>query len=161
MQGGTQGCCIGRGLRGDLKRRLPHYWSDFRDGVIGHKTLQKVISTTLFLYFACILPSIAFGVLNDKNTHGLIGKGCVNKKVLSYFSLFSVQYLIFEYIYVKEIPFCSPLHRHSERRFIKQSNNTCTALSFQNVLYYEISGLEEITTAHLLFSGIKSIVFRN
>lgn len=33
-----------------------------------------MISTTLFLYFACILPSIAFGVLNGRNTKGQIGK---------------------------------------------------------------------------------------
>ncbi|XP_041475181.1 sodium bicarbonate transporter-like protein 11 isoform X2 [Lytechinus variegatus] len=95
--GSSHKCCIGQGLTSDLKRRLPHYWSDFRDGVIGHKTLQKVISTTLFLYFACILPSIAFGVLNDKNTHGLID---VKKVIISqtmcgiFFSLFGGQPLI-------------------------------------------------------------------
>ncbi|KAK4329121.1 hypothetical protein Pmani_000532 [Petrolisthes manimaculis] len=65
-------CRFARGLREDLQRRMPHYLSDYRDGVIGHKTLQKVISTTFFLYFACILPAIAFGVLNDHNTHGNI-----------------------------------------------------------------------------------------
>ncbi|XP_072172841.1 solute carrier family 4 member 11-like [Diadema setosum] len=93
----SQGCCIGRGLRDDLRRRLPHYWSDFRDGVVGHKTLQKLVSTTFFLYFACILPSIAFGVLNDKNTAGKID---VKKVIISqtmcgiFFSLFGGQPLI-------------------------------------------------------------------
>lgn len=67
-------CSFARGLREDLERRLPHYLSDYRDGVVGHKTVQKVVSTTFFLYFACILPAIAFGVLNDHNTHGKIGK---------------------------------------------------------------------------------------
>ena len=62
-----------RGLREDFERRIPHYWSDYKDGVVGHKTVQKVISTTFFLYFACILPAIAFGVLNDHNTRGKIG----------------------------------------------------------------------------------------
>lgn len=28
----------------------------------------------IFLYFACLLPSIAFGSLNDENTRGAIGK---------------------------------------------------------------------------------------
>lgn len=65
-------CSFARGLREDLERRLPHYLSDYRDGVVGHKTVQKVVSTTFFLYFACILPAIAFGVLNDHNTHGKI-----------------------------------------------------------------------------------------
>ncbi|XP_077861478.1 solute carrier family 4 member 11-like [Saccoglossus kowalevskii] len=60
------------GLRADFWRRIPHYWSDYKDGVIGHKTPQKSISTTFFLYFAILLPSIAFGVLNDKNTNGAI-----------------------------------------------------------------------------------------
>lgn len=43
-------------------------------GLTGHRTIQKLVSTTLFLYFACILPSIAFGVLNSRNTKGQIGK---------------------------------------------------------------------------------------
>nr|XP_054764875.1 solute carrier family 4 member 11-like [Lytechinus pictus] len=113
--GSSHKCCIGQGLTSDLKRRLPHYWSDFRDGVIGHKTLQKVISTTLFLYFACILPSIAFGVLNDKNTHGLID---VKKVIISqtmcgiFFSLFGGQPLIVMLttaplaLYIKSKYFC-------------------------------------------------------
>lgn len=41
-------------------------------GVVGHRTLQKTASTTIFLYFACILPSIALGVLNDTNTIGYL-----------------------------------------------------------------------------------------
>lgn len=65
-------CPFARGLREDLARRLPYYISDYKDGFRGHKTPQKVISTTFFLYFACILPAIAFGVLNDHNTHGKI-----------------------------------------------------------------------------------------
>uniref|UniRef100_A0A8C3YIR4 Solute carrier family 4 member 11 n=1 Tax=Catagonus wagneri TaxID=51154 RepID=A0A8C3YIR4_9CETA len=32
----------------------------------------KFITTTLFLYFACLLPTIAFGSLNDENTQGAI-----------------------------------------------------------------------------------------
>ncbi|KAL4235908.1 hypothetical protein ACF0H5_004298 [Mactra antiquata] len=64
---------LGRGMIGDIKRRLPHYFSDYKDGVIGNKTPQKLLSTTLFLYFACVLPNIAFGMLNDNNTGGAIG----------------------------------------------------------------------------------------
>ncbi|XP_073259090.1 solute carrier family 4 member 11-like isoform X2 [Porites lutea] len=65
-------CSFGRGLIRDLRRRWPHYLSDFKDGITGHRTIQKLVSTTLFLYFACILPSIAFGVLNSRNTKGQI-----------------------------------------------------------------------------------------
>ncbi len=67
-------CRFGHGITEDLRRRLPFYWSDFADGIYGHKTLQKVCSSTVFLYFACILPSIAFGALNDYNTRGKIGQ---------------------------------------------------------------------------------------
>ena len=42
-------------------------------GLVGRKTIQKTISTIFFLYFACILPTIAFGVLNNNNTSGKIG----------------------------------------------------------------------------------------
>ncbi|CAG0891454.1 unnamed protein product [Darwinula stevensoni] len=65
-------CQFGKDIMDDLCRRLPLYISDYTDGLSGSKTIQKVISSTLFLYFACILPAIAFGVLNSQNTHGLI-----------------------------------------------------------------------------------------
>ncbi|XP_053399229.1 solute carrier family 4 member 11-like isoform X2 [Mercenaria mercenaria] len=64
-------CCrFMTGVVGDLKRRIPHYWSDYKDGVVGPKSIQKTLSTTFFLYFACLMPSIAFGVLNSENTYG-------------------------------------------------------------------------------------------
>ncbi|CEF71083.1 Sodium bicarbonate transporter-like protein 11 [Strongyloides ratti] len=59
-----------RGLIEDFKRRWKHYTSDYVDGFTGHRTMQKLISSVIFLYFACILPAIAFGVLNDDNTGG-------------------------------------------------------------------------------------------
>ena len=49
---------IGSGIKSDLSTRIPYYWSDFKDGLIGKNTIQKTISTTLFLYFrylSCIL----------------------------------------------------------------------------------------------------------
>ncbi|XP_076440791.1 solute carrier family 4 member 11-like isoform X2 [Babylonia areolata] len=70
---GASRCGFGRGMLGDLKRRLPHYWSDYVDGVRGHKTPHKVAAATLFLYFACVLPNLAFGMLNSNNTNGAIG----------------------------------------------------------------------------------------
>ena len=45
----------------------------FNIGTRGRHTIPKVVSTTLFLYFACLLPCIAFGVLNSRNTEGQIG----------------------------------------------------------------------------------------
>lgn len=54
------------GLIADIKRKAPFYFSDFRDGLN-----FKCLSTTLFLYFACLSPIITFGgllgVATDKN----------------------------------------------------------------------------------------------
>ncbi|KAK3799451.1 hypothetical protein RRG08_009992 [Elysia crispata] len=66
-------CIVGRSLIGDLKRRLPHYWSDYKDGFTGPKTPHKVTAAIFFLYFACVLPNLAFGMLNSDNTAGAIG----------------------------------------------------------------------------------------
>nr|XP_012610276.1 sodium bicarbonate transporter-like protein 11 isoform X1 [Microcebus murinus] len=64
---------FGKGIREDIARRFPLYPLDFTDGIIGkNKALGKHITTTLFLYFACLLPTIAFGSLNDENTDGAI-----------------------------------------------------------------------------------------
>ncbi|THD28923.1 Sodium bicarbonate transporter protein 11 [Fasciola hepatica] len=60
------------GIYGDLRRRIPHYWSDIKEGIYGKNTMRKTISTIIFLYFACLFPSIAFGVLNYNNTDGKI-----------------------------------------------------------------------------------------
>ena len=56
------------GLIDDLKRRLPHYVDDFRQGI--H---TKVLGSTFFLYFACLANAIAFGALTGFMTDGQIG----------------------------------------------------------------------------------------
>lgn len=61
---------VGRGVYDDLKRRWPHYKSDYVDGVIGKNTISKLLATVLFLYFACLLPDIAFGTLYQESTDG-------------------------------------------------------------------------------------------
>ncbi|KAM6267738.1 solute carrier family 4 member 11 isoform 2-T2 [Spheniscus humboldti] len=64
---------VGKGISDDIARRFPVYALDFTDGVIGNnKAIGKYITTMIFLYFACLLPSIAFGSLNDENTRGAI-----------------------------------------------------------------------------------------
>ena len=64
---------LGRGLKEDVTRRFPFYLQDFKDGLKGEKTLQKVLATTIFLYFAVLLPAIACGVLSAIFTSGKIG----------------------------------------------------------------------------------------
>ena len=62
----------GRDVINDIKNRSKHYISDFTKDVKDCNSIQKIISTTLFLYFSLLLPSIAFGVLNSKFTEGNI-----------------------------------------------------------------------------------------
>lgn len=61
------------GVIENLRRRAGFYFSDFTDGVKGKNTINKVIATTFFLYFLCLLPCVAFGVLNANNTGNKIG----------------------------------------------------------------------------------------
>ena len=42
-------------------------------GFTGERTWLKVSAATLSLFFACILPCVAFGVVDSNNTNGLIG----------------------------------------------------------------------------------------
>lgn len=56
------------GLMDDLRRRLPCYGDDIRQGL--H---TKVLGSTLFLYFACLANAIAFGALTGFLTDGQIG----------------------------------------------------------------------------------------
>ncbi|TWT83035.1 PTS system fructose-specific EIIABC component [Planctomycetes bacterium CA13] len=59
---------LGGGLVGDLRRRLPRYASDIRDGL--H---PKSIASTMFLFFACLAPTVTFGGVIGVGTHGEIG----------------------------------------------------------------------------------------
>ena len=40
----------------DIRRRLPHYLGDFRDGLN-----SKCVASTLFLFFACLAAAVTFG----------------------------------------------------------------------------------------------------
>ncbi|XP_018416407.1 PREDICTED: sodium bicarbonate transporter-like protein 11 isoform X2 [Nanorana parkeri] len=89
---------VGKGIFDDITRRLPVYPLDFTDGILGNnKAIGKYITTMIFLYFACLLPTIAFGSLNDENTKGVID---VQKTIVGQciggviYSLFSGQPLV-------------------------------------------------------------------
>jgi len=56
------------GIIADLQRRLPHFASDFREGLS-----MKVIASVTFMFFACLANAIAFGGLNSLMTGGQIG----------------------------------------------------------------------------------------
>ncbi|MEZ4234809.1 MAG: HCO3- transporter [Myxococcota bacterium] len=55
-------------LREDVARTLPHWLDDLRDGLSA-----KALASTIFLYFACLAPSVAFGGLLATMTGGAIG----------------------------------------------------------------------------------------
>ncbi|VIO94144.1 Uncharacterized protein BM_BM14771 [Brugia malayi] len=80
-----------RGLSNDFLRRIKYYSSDYLDGLRGSKTIQKLFSSIVFLYFACLLPAIAFGVLNDDNTNGSINV----RKVITAQALGGIFFAIF------------------------------------------------------------------
>jgi len=56
------------GLMADIQRRLPHYASDFTDGLS-----SKSLASVFFLFFACLAPAVAFGGLLSVLTNGTIG----------------------------------------------------------------------------------------
>jgi mannitol/fructose-specific phosphotransferase system IIA component (Ntr-type) len=59
---------IGGGIRLDVARRWPHYISDFKDGLHA-----KCLSSTMFLFFACLAPAVTFGGVMATQTGGQIG----------------------------------------------------------------------------------------
>jgi len=59
---------FGAGILADVRRKLPYYASDFTDGLN-----LKGLATVLFLFFACLAPSVAFGGLLAFLTDGEIG----------------------------------------------------------------------------------------
>ncbi|XP_035714213.1 electroneutral sodium bicarbonate exchanger 1 isoform X3 [Folsomia candida] len=52
------------GLMNDIKRKVPWYWSDFKDALS-----SQCLASWLFLYFACLTPIITFGGLLGKATN--------------------------------------------------------------------------------------------
>lgn len=56
------------GLRQDLKRKSPHFISEWTDGFN-----VKAVASTFFLFFACLAPAVAFGGLLGTATGGAMG----------------------------------------------------------------------------------------
>lgn len=56
------------GLINDMKRRYPHYVSDFTDGLN-----SSCLAAAIFMYFAALCTAITFGGLLSDKTHNMIG----------------------------------------------------------------------------------------
>ncbi|KAL9007906.1 MAG: hypothetical protein Q9173_006914 [Seirophora scorigena] len=80
---------LGRGMYHDVRRRLPYYWSDIKDG-LNYRTFASVVR----MLFVNLLPAIAFQLDMAHNTDSFFG---LNEALLSsalaavVFSLLSAQ----------------------------------------------------------------------
>eukprot|EP01119_Soliformovum_irregulare_P016665 TRINITY_DN4862_c0_g1_i1.p1 TRINITY_DN4862_c0_g1~~TRINITY_DN4862_c0_g1_i1.p1 ORF type:complete len:634 (-),score=131.32 TRINITY_DN4862_c0_g1_i1:25-1926(-) len=63
---------VGGCLYRDIRKRLPTWPSDWTDAFQSRTAISKTVATSFFLYFACLLPAIAFGILNSSHTGGSI-----------------------------------------------------------------------------------------
>ena len=99
-------------------------------GLTGKNTISKLLATVFFLYFACLLPDIAFGTLYEQFTEGKIGM----------YTIYEDFYLIFQSLfYSKQMNF---LEKYVIMRFLRRMSiifliNNCA-------LYIRISKLKEI-----------------
>lgn len=81
-----------RGMINDVKRRAPFYWSDWTEAWD-----YRVVPATVYMYFANILPALAFSLDMFEKTHQSYG---VNEVLLAsvlgsvVFSLFAAQPLV-------------------------------------------------------------------
>jgi len=76
------------GIRADIARRLPWYVSDWSDGFKGG---LKTLTASLYMFFACLAPGIAFGAFFDQHSDGQSG-------VVEYLVTQSVSGIIFAII---------------------------------------------------------------
>ena len=72
---GARCAAPGRGMWYDVKRRIPYYWSDIRDG-----WSYRVFAGTIRIFFVNLLPALAFQLDMNHNTGGLYG---INEALLS------------------------------------------------------------------------------
>lgn len=56
------------GVKADIRRRMPHYISDFTDGL-----RAKCLASIVFMFFACLAPAVTFGGFMGLETDGAIG----------------------------------------------------------------------------------------
>lgn len=62
---------FGGGLLNDIRRKARHYRTDWTDAFLP-ENLSIVMSTILFIFFACLAPALAFGAIYDATTGGQV-----------------------------------------------------------------------------------------
>eukprot|EP00051_Salpingoeca_urceolata_P033232 m.19750 g.19750 ORF g.19750 m.19750 type:complete len:623 (-) comp6007_c0_seq1:53-1921(-) len=64
-------CCalkdVGKGISRDLRRRLPLYWDDWREGL---RVGLLIFAPASYIFFASVMPAIAFGEQLREETDG-------------------------------------------------------------------------------------------
>ena len=88
---------ICKGIFYDIKNRSSFYLSDWTDAFETETGLNRVLSAVIFVFFACLLPSIAFGNTNAGTTENWLN---VEKTIYAQaigglvYSIFSAQPLV-------------------------------------------------------------------
>ncbi len=69
------------GMRDDIKRKMPWYWSDFKDAL--H---EQSIASFFFMYFACLTSVVTFGgllgIATDKNMVSISHRRIIMYKIV-------------------------------------------------------------------------------
>ncbi|KAL2077489.1 hypothetical protein ACEWY4_026993 [Coilia grayii] len=137
----------GRGIYEDLSRRLPHYVSDFTDGMWGsNRSWLKYTTTAIFLYIAILLPAIAFGSLNDESTRGEID---VQKTIIGQ-SIGGVIYCLFA-----GAPLVIPLTTAPLAIFISVIRGICDDYDLDFPAFYACTGLWN--SLFLILAGVFNV----
>ena len=105
---------LGKALSQDIKRRAPHYVSDYTTALTP-RNIPKTIPAILFLFFACLSPAVSFGAIARTTTNGAIG---VVEFLLScslsgiFYAIFSGQPMAFLAPTGLTLAFITALHRY-------------------------------------------------
>jgi hypothetical protein len=105
-------------MAADLRRRLPHYRSDWTAEWNKIHALGKYFFASIFLIFTVTLPAIVFGVIASRTTHGEIGviECLFAQGVLGIgFAFFSAQPLMVNMVTGPTIVYIQVLYRWSQR----------------------------------------------
>lgn len=105
-------------MAADLRRRLPHYPSDWTAEWNKCRAIGKYFFASVFLMFTATLPAIVFGVITNRTTHGEIGviECLFAQGVLGIgFALFSAQPLMVNMITGPTVVYIQFLYRWSQK----------------------------------------------
>ncbi|KAL9589285.1 MAG: hypothetical protein Q9203_001912 [Teloschistes exilis] len=135
-----------RGMKKDIRRRAPFYWSDWKDAWD-----YRVVPATVYMYFANILPALAFSLDMFDKTDGSFG---VNEVLLAsvlgavVFSICACQPLVIvgvtgkDYLIVAASWLLSLTNRQVLSRF---STTRCDIFGFYVAFIYLQKGIQVLT----------------